>query len=107
MLSIQPRPPMILKSSPLFVGVFGLDAEKRSYSYIYGTWYGRVMVERIEGFCQEEEWKRAYQEINQMERHIANSGAVILENFGCILTKKTECCSWNAKIPLPAMENYR
>ena len=43
------------------------------------TWYGRVMVERIEGFCQEEEWKRAYQEINQMERHIANSGAVILK----------------------------
>ncbi len=28
------------------------------------TWYGRVMVERIEGFCTEAEWKRAYQEIN-------------------------------------------
>ena len=31
------------------------------------TWYGRVMVERIEGFCTEEEWHRAYQEINDME----------------------------------------
>ena len=31
------------------------------------TWYGRVMVERIEGFCSEAEWKRAYQEINEME----------------------------------------
>lgn len=43
------------------------------------TWYGRVMVERIEGFCSEEDWKRAYQEINEMEAHMANSGAVILK----------------------------
>lgn len=43
------------------------------------TWYGRVMVERIEGFCSEMEWKRAYQEINEMEAHMANSGAVILK----------------------------
>ena len=43
------------------------------------TWYGRVMVERIEGFCTEEEWKRAYQEINEMESHMANAGAVVLK----------------------------
>ena len=43
------------------------------------TWYGRVMVERIEGFCTEEEWKRAYQEINEMESHMANYGAVVLK----------------------------
>lgn len=43
------------------------------------TWYGRVMVERIEGFCSEEEWKRAYQEINEMEAHMANAGAVVLK----------------------------
>lgn len=43
------------------------------------TWYGRVMVERIEGFCTEAEWKRAYQEINEMESHMANAGAVILK----------------------------
>lgn len=43
------------------------------------TWYGRVMVERIEGFCTEEEWRRAYQEINEMEFHMANSGAVVLK----------------------------
>lgn len=43
------------------------------------TWYGRVMVERIEGFCTEAEWKRAYEEINQMERHLSNHGAVILK----------------------------
>ena len=43
------------------------------------TWYGRVMVERIEGFCTEAEWKRAYQEINEMESHMANAGAVVLK----------------------------
>lgn len=43
------------------------------------TWYGRVMVERIEGFCTEADWKRAYQEINEMEAHMANAGAIILK----------------------------
>ena len=43
------------------------------------TWYGRVMVERIEGFCTEEEWRRAYQEINEMEAHLVSSGAVVLK----------------------------
>ena len=43
------------------------------------TWYGRVLVERIEGFCSENEWKRAYNEINNMEEH--------LTNFGCIVIK--------------------
>ena len=37
------------------------------------------MVERIEGFCSEAEWKRAYQEINEMESHMANYGAVVLK----------------------------
>ncbi len=43
------------------------------------TWYGRVMVERIEGFCTETEWKRAYKEINDMEQDLAEHGAVILK----------------------------
>jgi polyphosphate:AMP phosphotransferase len=43
------------------------------------TWYGRVLVERIEGFASEEEWRRAYAEINNMEAHLAKSGAVLLK----------------------------
>lgn len=43
------------------------------------SWYGRVMVERIEGFCSEEEWKRAFREINEMEETIAAHGTVILK----------------------------
>ena len=37
------------------------------------------MVERIEGFCTEEEWKRAYQEINEMEEHITSFGTIVLK----------------------------
>lgn len=43
------------------------------------TWYGRVLVERIEGFATEQEWKRAYSEINNMEAHLTRSGAVVLK----------------------------
>jgi polyphosphate:AMP phosphotransferase len=43
------------------------------------TWYGRVLVERIEGFATEQEWQRAYSEINNMEAHLVKSGAVVLK----------------------------
>lgn len=43
------------------------------------TWYGRVMVERIEGFCAEEDWRRAYDEINEFERQLSNFGTVIVK----------------------------
>lgn len=43
------------------------------------TWYGRVLVERIEGFATEEEWKRAYSEIKNMEAHLVKSGAIVLK----------------------------
>lgn len=43
------------------------------------SWYGRVMVERIEGFCTEEEWRRAYREINQFERQLADFGTILLK----------------------------
>jgi polyphosphate kinase 2 (PPK2 family) len=41
------------------------------------SWYGRVMVERIEGFCNEEEWKRAYREINEFERQLVDFGMIM------------------------------
>jgi len=43
------------------------------------TWYGRVLVERVEGFCSEAQWRRAYREINGMEQHLAHFGAVVLK----------------------------
>lgn len=43
------------------------------------TWYGRVLVERVEGFCTETQWRRAYREINGMEQHLAHFGTVLLK----------------------------
>lgn len=43
------------------------------------SWYGRVMVERIEGFCSKNEWQRAYNEINEFERELTNWGAVVIK----------------------------
>ena len=37
------------------------------------SWYGRVLVERVEGFCSEYEWQRAYREINEMEQEYVES----------------------------------
>lgn len=43
------------------------------------SWYGRVMVERVEGFCSEADWKRAYREINQFERQLIDFGTIIFK----------------------------
>lgn len=43
------------------------------------TWYGRVLVERVEGFCTEAEWRRAYREINEFEEQLTNFGAVVVK----------------------------
>jgi len=45
------------------------------------TWYGRVLVERVEGFATEEEWRRAYDEIDGFERLLANDGMIIVKLF--------------------------
>jgi len=43
------------------------------------SWYGRVLVERVEGYCNEAAWKRAYSEINQFERQLLGFGSIILK----------------------------
>jgi polyphosphate kinase 2 (PPK2 family) len=41
------------------------------------SWYGRVLVERLEGFCTESAWKRAYREINEFERQLVDAGHIV------------------------------
>ena len=41
------------------------------------TWYGRVLVERVEGFCSESDWLRGYEEINDFEHEIIDSGVIV------------------------------
>lgn len=43
------------------------------------TWYGRVLVERVEGFCSENDWLRAYTEINDFEHEMIESGVIVVK----------------------------
>ena len=46
------------------------------------SWYGRVLVERVEGFCSETEWEWVYQEINEMEQDYVESSGGATVSFG-------------------------
>ena len=41
------------------------------------SWYGRVLVERVEGFCSEADWLRGYHEINEFEEQLVDGGAIV------------------------------
>ncbi len=43
------------------------------------TWYGRVLVERVEGYCSETDWLRAYGEINDFEHEIIDAGVIVVK----------------------------
>ena len=72
------------------------------------TWYGRLMVERIEGFASEEQWKRAYQEINEFEEELERWGAVIIK-FWLHFSKEEQLKRFRAspKHAGKAVENHR
>ncbi|MGN0437035.1 MAG: polyphosphate:AMP phosphotransferase [Lachnospiraceae bacterium] len=53
------------------------------------TWYGRVMVERLEGFCSENDWQRAYHEMNEFEKELSDWGAVVIK-FWVQIDKDTQ-----------------
>jgi polyphosphate kinase 2 (PPK2 family) len=43
------------------------------------SWYGRVLVERVEGFADREQWLRAYEEINSFEKSLSDEGMVLVK----------------------------
>ncbi len=53
------------------------------------TWYGRVLVERIEGFATDEEWQRAYDEINRFEADLAAAGTIVIKYWLAIDKKNS------------------
>lgn len=63
--------------------------EKGQIAILDRSWYGRVMVERIEGFCSEEDWKRAYREINQFEQQLIDFGTILFK-FWMHITKEEQ-----------------
>jgi polyphosphate:AMP phosphotransferase len=59
---------------------FWMEFPKAGHITIFDrSWYGRVMVERVEGFCSEVDWKRAYREINEMEENFHHFGAIVIK----------------------------
>jgi polyphosphate kinase 2 (PPK2 family) len=64
------------------------------------SWYGRVMVERLEGFCVEEEWKRAYREINEFERQLVDFGTILVK-FWIHISKEEQLERFEARKEIP------
>lgn len=57
-----------------------LEAPEEKQILIFDrSWYGRVLVERVEGFCTESEWRRAYREINEFERQLVDFGVIVVK----------------------------
>jgi len=64
------------------------------------SWYGRVMVERLEGFCTEEEWKRAYREINEFERQLVDFGNILVK-FWIHISKEEQLARFEGRSEIP------
>src|SRR3712207_9351144 len=54
------------------------------------SWYGRVLVERVEGFASEEAWRRAYDEINGFEQTLAAEGMILVKFWMHISSKEQQ-----------------
>ena len=64
------------------------------------SWYGRVLVERVEAFATEAEWRRAYDEINEFEAQLAADGCTIVKLFFHI-TPETQDARFRARLDHP------
>lgn len=64
------------------------------------SWYGRVLVERVEGFCSNADWQRAYREINEFERELCGWGAVVLK-FWLHIDPQTQLARFQARQNTP------
>lgn len=64
------------------------------------TWYGRVLVERVEGFATEAEWRRAYEELNAFEEQLTTSGVVVMK-FWLHIDKDEQLARFKAREVTP------
>ncbi len=64
------------------------------------SWYGRVLVERVEGFCSEADWMRGYSEINDFEEQLAESGTIITK-FCMTITPEEQLARFRAREASP------
>lgn len=64
------------------------------------SWYGRVLVERVEGFCSPSDWMRAYSEINDFEEQLTDAGIVVVK-FWLAIDEKTQLERFEAREQIP------
>jgi polyphosphate:AMP phosphotransferase len=64
------------------------------------SWYGRVLVERIEGLCSEADWMRAYGEINDFEEQLAEAGGIVVK-FWLSITSDEQLTRFHAREKSP------
>jgi len=64
------------------------------------SWYGRVLVERLEGFASTSEWKRAYTEINDFERQLTDHGIIVIK-FWLHISKDEQLRRFNERENTP------
>ena len=64
------------------------------------SWYGRVLVERVEGFASEDEWKRAFSEINEFEEQLTHHGILLLK-YWVHITKDEQLERFKAREQIP------
>ena len=64
------------------------------------SWYGRVLVERVEGFCTPADWMRAYSEINDFEEQLVNAGVVVVK-FWLAIDQQTQLERFEEREQIP------
>ena len=67
------------------------------------SWYGRVLVERVEGFATDAQWARAYDEINEFEQELVRWGAVLLK-FWVDVSQEEQLARFRARQEDPAKQ---
>ncbi|MBP5992415.1 MAG: phosphate--AMP phosphotransferase [Acinetobacter sp.] len=70
--------------------------ENETISIFDRSWYGRVLVERVEGFASDVQWKRAYDEINRFEKDLSDTQTVVVK-FWLAISKEEQEARFKAR----------
>lgn len=97
-------------------GIAAPDSHEKQYHYLHRfwkrlpykgkigifdrSWYGRVLVERVEGFATHEEWSRGYSEINQFEKWLTDDGCIIIK-FWFHISKEEQLIRFHERMEDP------
>jgi polyphosphate kinase 2 (PPK2 family) len=73
---------------------------RRQFTIFDRSWYGRVLVERVEGFCAQADWLRAYGEINDFEEQLHDAG-IVLVKFWLAIDQDTQLKRFEERASIP------